>query len=391
MRSLVTCAHDGQDRRPRHDHGSSPISRLLGTAAAAAVVAGASRRPRPPAHQWAHSASRVRNSGCSPGSADDQSRAFQRAIDETARNRTPLAIAPGSYRVGNLRASRQRADRRRARRDQAHPQRQRITDQRGRRGARHALRPGARRPAPPPARPARPPAHRERPPHQDRRLRNPGAGGTAIACTAVDGEIVDTLITDSADVAIHSFDARALLIARNTIAGAGNNGIQVWRGKPGDDGTIVTDNRIEAIENRSGGSGQYGNAVNVFRAANVIVRGNRIRNCAFTAVRGNAASNFQIARQQHHRRARGRDLCRVRLRGRAGRQQYHRRRGDRRLDHQFQPGRTARERHRQHHPQPAAQAAGRHRPGRRRRHRHRGRGRHRGDRQRDRERARPPA
>ena len=84
------------------------------------------------------------------------------------------------------------------------------------------------------------------------------------------------------------------LIARNTISGAGNNGIQVWRGKPGDDGTIVIDNRIEAIDNRSGGSGQYGNAINVFRAANVIVRGNRIRNCAFSAVRGNAASNFQI-------------------------------------------------------------------------------------------------
>jgi uncharacterized secreted repeat protein (TIGR03808 family) len=56
----------------------------------------------------------------------------------------------------------------------------------------------------------------------------------------------------------------------------------------------VTDNRIETIQNRSGGSGQYGNAVNVFRAGNVTVRGNRIRDCAFTAVRGNAASNIQI-------------------------------------------------------------------------------------------------
>src|SRR5436309_2887425 len=36
-----------------------------------------------------------------------------------------------------------------------------------------------------------------------------------------------------------------------------------------------------------GGSGQYGNAVNIFRAGNVIVRGNRIRNAAFSAVRGN--------------------------------------------------------------------------------------------------------
>src|SRR5262249_2302091 len=39
---------------------------------------------------------------------------------------------------------------------------------------------------------------------------------------------------------------------------------------------------------------QWGNAVNVFRADNVIVRGNRIRNASFTAVRGNAASNLQI-------------------------------------------------------------------------------------------------
>jgi uncharacterized secreted repeat protein (TIGR03808 family) len=84
------------------------------------------------------------------------------------------------------------------------------------------------------------------------------------------------------------------LIARNTIAGASNNGIQVWREKPGDDGTIIADNRIERINNRSGGSGQYGNAINVFRAGNVIVRGNRIDNCAFTAVRGNAASNIHI-------------------------------------------------------------------------------------------------
>src|SRR4029453_385274 len=60
------------------------------------------------------------------------------------------------------------------------------------------------------------------------------------------------------------------------------------------DGPMVVDNRIEAIANRSGGSGQYGNAVNVFRAANVIVRGNRIRNCAFTAVRGNAASTIHM-------------------------------------------------------------------------------------------------
>ncbi|MBX9777912.1 MAG: TIGR03808 family TAT-translocated repetitive protein [Xanthobacteraceae bacterium] len=232
--------------------------------------------------------------GLTPGSSEDQSRAFQRAIDETARNRTPLAIAPGSYRVGNLRL----------------PGNAQLVGVRGATklilsdsasllstvGAEHVtlsglVLDGQRRRLP----------ERRGLLHVDnaRRIRIAdceilGAGGTAIACTAIDGEIVDTLIADSADVAIHSFDARALTIARNTITGAGNNGIQVWRGKSGDDGTIVVDNRIEAIENRAGGSGQYGNAVNVFRAANVIVRGNRIRNCAFTAVRGNAASNLQV-------------------------------------------------------------------------------------------------
>ena len=56
----------------------------------------------------------------------------------------------------------------------------------------------------------------------------------------------------------------------------------------------MIDNRIEDIAAKRGGSGQNGNAINVFRADNVTVRGNRIRNAAFTAVRGNAASNLQV-------------------------------------------------------------------------------------------------
>ena len=83
-------------------------------------------------------------------------------------------------------------------------------------------------------------------------------------------------------------------IAGNTVRSAGNGGILLWRSTAGDDGTLVVDNRIENVANRSGGSGQYGNAINVFRANNVIVRGNRIRNAAFSAMRGNAASNLQI-------------------------------------------------------------------------------------------------
>jgi len=115
----------------------------------------------------------------------------------------------------------------------------------------------------------------------------------AIALESVEGEVSGNSIS-AADVALFSLDARGLKIAGNTVRGAGNGGILVWRSERGDDGTLVVDNRIEDVANRAGGSGQYGNAINVFRADNVIVRGNRIKNAAFSAVRGNAASNLQI-------------------------------------------------------------------------------------------------
>jgi putative cofactor-binding repeat protein len=96
-----------------------------------------------------------------------------------------------------------------------------------------------------------------------------GAGRNGIALEALDGEVTGTTVS-AADNAIFSIDARGLRIAGNTVRGAGNGGILVWRTTAGDDGTLVV------------------------RAHNVMVRGNRIRNAAFSAVRGNAASNLQI-------------------------------------------------------------------------------------------------
>jgi uncharacterized secreted repeat protein (TIGR03808 family) len=120
-----------------------------------------------------------------------------------------------------------------------------------------------------------------------------GAGRNGITLQAIAGEVTGNSV-NAADCAIFSNNAAGLRIADNTVRGAGNAGILVWRDRPGDDGTLVLDNRVEDVANKSGGSGQYGNAINVFRADNVIVRGNRIRNAAFSAVRGNSASNLQI-------------------------------------------------------------------------------------------------
>jgi uncharacterized secreted repeat protein (TIGR03808 family) len=120
------------------------------------------------------------------------------------------------------------------------------------------------------------------------------AGGNGIMLQAIEGDVTGNTVIGAADYAIFSNDAAGLRIAGNTVRGAGNNGISVWRSTPGDDGTLVVDNRVEDTKNTSGGSGQWGNAISVFRADNVIVRGNRINSAAYSAVRGNTASNIQI-------------------------------------------------------------------------------------------------
>lgn len=120
------------------------------------------------------------------------------------------------------------------------------------------------------------------------------SGGDGISLEGVEGEIAHTTVIGAAHAAIRSVDARGLVITQNTILNSGNGGILVWRSNAGDDGTQVIANRIENVAAQSGGTGENGNGINVFRAANVIVADNRIKNCAFSAVRGNSASNLHV-------------------------------------------------------------------------------------------------
>ncbi|TCU62830.1 putative secreted repeat protein (TIGR03808 family) [Bradyrhizobium sp. R2.2-H] len=232
--------------------------------------------------------------GVRPGSSEDQTRALQRAIDEAARAQMPLALPPGVYRSGLLRL----------------PNGSQLIGVRGatrlvftggasmiqsdgsdaigltgitfdggniplptRRGLIHVL--GGR----------------------DVRMSDcqiTQSGGSGIWLEQVAGDVSGNIFTNIALTAVVSFDARGLSVSRNTIIGTNDNGIEILRTAIGDDGTLVADNRIEDIKAGPGGSGQYGNAINAFRAGNVIVRGNRIRNCDYSAVRGNSASNIHI-------------------------------------------------------------------------------------------------
>ena len=100
------------------------------------------------------------------------------------------------------------------------------------------------------------------------------SGGNGIWLENVSGDVSGNIFTRIAVTAVTSFDAQGMMVARNTIQGTNNNGIEILRTAIGDDGTQVLDNRIEDIK-----AGP---------------RGNRIRNCDYSAVRGNSASNIHI-------------------------------------------------------------------------------------------------
>jgi uncharacterized secreted repeat protein (TIGR03808 family) len=109
------------------------------------------------------------------------------------------------------------------------------------------------------------------------------------------GRIERTTITGAAgECGIYALENKGLLIANNEVSDCANGGILVHRWQNGEDGSIVTGNRVTRIGADNGGTGQWGNGVNVFRAANVMVTNNHISDCAFSAIRSNAGNNVQI-------------------------------------------------------------------------------------------------
>jgi uncharacterized secreted repeat protein (TIGR03808 family) len=120
------------------------------------------------------------------------------------------------------------------------------------------------------------------------------AGKSGIALDRCGGRIAGNRILRAADAGVRAIGSTGLSITDNLVAESGNAGIQVYRWEEGEDGTIVSGNRVEKIAALDGGTGQYGNGINVFRAHNVVVSGNRIADCAFTAIRANSADNVQI-------------------------------------------------------------------------------------------------
>lgn len=231
--------------------------------------------------------------GVRPGAADDQSRALQRAIDQAA-GRGPLVLAPGLYRAGDLKlpAGAQIVGFRGATRIVLSRTTSLLTAE----GSDDVSLAGVTLDG------------ANQPLLQGRGLVNfisskavritdcsiDRIGGNAVVLERCSGHVSGNVIDGAADNAVYCNDNTGLIIASNTIRNSGNGGIRIWQSANRHDGSLVADNTIEDTDARAGGTGENGNAINVFRAADVIVRNNMIRRAAFSAIRGNAASNIQI-------------------------------------------------------------------------------------------------
>ncbi|WP_426236725.1 TIGR03808 family TAT-translocated repetitive protein [Pararhizobium sp. DWP1-1-3] len=125
-----------------------------------------------------------------------------------------------------------------------------------------------------------------------------GASKHGVHAERCGGRITGNGILQAAFAGLYAVDSARLAITANTVSDCGNGGILVHRWEAGEDGTMVSGNRVLKIAANNGGTGENGNGINIFRAWNVMVSDNHIADCAFSAIRANAATNVQISSNQ---------------------------------------------------------------------------------------------
>jgi uncharacterized secreted repeat protein (TIGR03808 family) len=121
-----------------------------------------------------------------------------------------------------------------------------------------------------------------------------GSATSGLALFNSAGRVTGCRVGFVAQTGIFCFDSRGVEVSSNHVHDIGNNGIQIWRSDKGEDGAIVTGNRVERIAANDGGTGQNGNGINVWKAGNVLIANNRVSDCAFSAIRNNSGSGCQI-------------------------------------------------------------------------------------------------
>ncbi len=122
------------------------------------------------------------------------------------------------------------------------------------------------------------------------------APGNALFLNGCSGVVEGNVIAGAGLAGIFTHGGLGMRITGNSVRDCGNNGILVWQPEKRTDGTVVSQNIIEHIRADGGGDGPNGNGINVYRAANVKVVDNTVRQCAYSAVRNNSGDSIIIAR-----------------------------------------------------------------------------------------------
>ena len=235
-------------------------------------------------------------SGLRAGAVDDQSKLFQKILNDAAAEDKPVFLPPGRYQISNI----------------VFPSRARIMGVPGASrlvytGGGHFLLgenaehlefdgiviDGANRPIAP---------------YSEAALRvnnckhvvidNCEISGSSEIGIQIDrsaGRVENTKISGAkGNAGFFGLENRGLLFSGNTVEDCANSGVMIYRWSRGEDNTIVTGNRVANIAAAKGGTGPWGNGINTYQADSVLVSNNHVSDCAFSAIRANSCNNIQI-------------------------------------------------------------------------------------------------
>ena len=237
------------------------------------------------------------NLGLIPGAVDDQSRRLQAILDAASAADLPVFLPPGAYHVANLTL----------------PPKVRLSGAAGAsrlvfaggghfviaEGATHIelsgiILDGANRPLDEYAAAALRLSNCERVVIENCTILGSSAIGLQVDRSS--GRIDRCRISGaSGECGLYALENKDFSITGNEVEACSNGGILVHRWQPGEDGTRVTGNRVFNIGAAKGGTGQWGNGINVFRAHSVSIQDNHVSDCALSAIRSNGGSNVRIS------------------------------------------------------------------------------------------------
>ena len=124
--------------------------------------------------------------------------------------------------------------------------------------------------------------------------RSSAAARTASPSRRVGGRIERSTISGAADAGIYSVEAAGLAITGNTVSDCANGGILVHRWQPAETAPSSPATASSASRRAAAAPARTATASTSSAPTSVMVSGNVVSDCAFSAIRANSASNLQI-------------------------------------------------------------------------------------------------